>query len=245
MLRGIGTLAHLALAGGSRCRQPCSLDARHFLSANSRRHVCIANLRKLGRTGTSLERIDTNQRNALRNSTEKSKEHDLKLGLVKDMPLPLAKYYPFLYANEWDSPCLIYRGKGDLVFAGPDGRFAVVETKYIDLESSGVTASRRRTAHRKKVWDQAMNYMVALPQLLHREGLECKGVAGFTFTNEDRLRSCHSHPHGHIARLVSAAFQCRSCDNWFPEYVPDPTRERGKLRCAVCCEVLHHTPPAE
>mmetsp|Transcript_23353 Transcript_23353/g.59624 ORF Transcript_23353/g.59624 Transcript_23353/m.59624 type:complete len:227 (-) Transcript_23353:158-838(-) len=226
MLRTLAMFPGMAFAGGSRCRHPCSLHARRFISAKR----------------LNFERIDADQRSAHINSSEESAEHNLKLELLKEMPFPLARYYPFLYLNEWEcEPGFTQHGKGDLVFASPERRFAVVETKWIDLASSGATAQKRRTTHRKYVWTQAWKYMLALPKLLHHTGIECKGIAAFTFTNECRLRSCRSHPEW------PSDIWCRTCDDWFPELVPDPTQEDGfaPIRCAVCCESLHRPPPAE
>mmetsp|Transcript_90273 Transcript_90273/g.291913 ORF Transcript_90273/g.291913 Transcript_90273/m.291913 type:complete len:239 (-) Transcript_90273:100-816(-) len=238
MLHALGMFPRMALAGGSRCRHPGALNARRFISAN-RSKILSALLEPAAQ---NFERIDADQRSALMNSSEESAEHNLKLELLKEMPCPLARY-PFLYLNEWEcKPGLSQHGKGDLVFAGPEWRFAVVETKWIDLASSGATARRRRTKHRRHVWIQAMEYTLALPNLLHRMGVECKGIAAFTFTNEDRLQSVVSNP------VWPSDMRCRNCDDWFPEFVPDPTQKDGfapAVRCAVCCESLIRVPPAE
>lgn len=58
--------------------------------------------------------------------------------------------FPYLHSREWMSDD---GGKGDLVFTDGHGLFAVVEVKYINLQSHN-----NRTQKRKKVKEQAQRY---------------------------------------------------------------------------------------
>jgi len=57
-------------------------------------------------------------------------------------------------------------GKGDLLFSRGEDEYLLIETKYIDLDSSGHTACRRRTKHRKEVRVQAEHYADILGPVL-------------------------------------------------------------------------------
>ena len=48
------------------------------------------------------------------------------------------------------------KGKCDFVYLTKDNRLLLVETKYIDLESSGGTKRKRRNKHRNKVFEQVL-----------------------------------------------------------------------------------------
>ncbi|MGB3311234.1 MAG: hypothetical protein WBG32_19445 [Nodosilinea sp.] len=89
--------------------------------------------------------------------------------------------YPLLIDDEWEAaPNRNQEGKGDLLFADGEGRFAVVEVKWLDLDDSGKTAKTRRTHKRKKVKDQAAGYVCCLAQRLETFTL----IEGYWFTNE-------------------------------------------------------------
>lgn len=65
------------------------------------------------------------------------------------------------------------------MFTDGGGTFAVVEVKYIDHQSSGSTAQRKRTKNRKTVVEQASRYAREFSKL-NRASL----VLACTFTNE-------------------------------------------------------------
>jgi hypothetical protein len=112
---------------------------------------------------------------------DKNDEYLLKQQLVKHSTILLPEY-PYLIEDEWEvETSQSDKGKGDLVFASEHSRFAVVEIKYIDLRSTGRTASRKRTAKRQEVKKQAIDYAAtyAMRQL--------QNVEAFTFTNEKDL----------------------------------------------------------
>jgi Holliday junction resolvase-like predicted endonuclease len=89
--------------------------------------------------------------------------------------------YPLIIDDQWEAePNRNQEGEGDLLFADGEGRFAVVEVKWIDLTSSGDTASTRRTKKRKKVKEQAANYACSLAQRLDT----FVQIEGYWFTNE-------------------------------------------------------------
>lgn len=72
-------------------------------------------------------------------------EYKLGRDLVLTAPLALSAY-PLVYDYEWEvNQGHSQYGKGDLVFTDGTGRFAIVEVKWIDLETSGRTARTRRT----------------------------------------------------------------------------------------------------
>ncbi|MEM9219466.1 MAG: hypothetical protein AAGD25_34675 [Cyanobacteria bacterium P01_F01_bin.150] len=48
------------------------------------------------------------------------------------------------------------KGKCDFVYLTTDYQLLLVETKYIDLASSGGTKRKRRNKHRNKVFEQAL-----------------------------------------------------------------------------------------
>jgi len=91
--------------------------------------------------------------------------------------------YPFLIDSDWEVyPNMAQTGQGDLVFADGAGCFAVVEVKWIDMMSTGDTASTRRTKKRKKVKEQAGWYRDVLASRLQ----DALKVEGYYFTNENR-----------------------------------------------------------
>jgi hypothetical protein len=96
----------------------------------------------------------------------------------------LLEGFPFLVDYEWEvEQGRSQEGRGDLLFANGEGNFAVVEAKWIDLDSSGKTSRRRRTGHRGKVFDQA--YFYAEQAWL---AFDAQTVEAMTLTNEEGLR---------------------------------------------------------
>ena len=110
-----------------------------------------------------------------------NKEFGLKRHLILNSD-ELLPDYPFVIDDEWEvEPNESQKGKGDLVFTNGAGQFAVVEVKWIDLDSSGKTVRTRRTKNRKEVAGQAANYA---QHFCHRMG--GAEVKGYFFTNEDQ-----------------------------------------------------------
>lgn len=108
-------------------------------------------------------------------------EWSLKQSLVMDGAEEL-RSYPYLFLDEWEVvPGWSQCGKGDLVFTDGEGRFAVVEVKFIDRARTGKTVKTRRKNYRNKVWAQAREYAEALPRRHPELVVE---VIGFAFTNE-------------------------------------------------------------
>ena len=108
-------------------------------------------------------------------------EYLLKQRLVQYSTILLPEY-PYLIEDEWEVETgQSDKGKGDLVFANEHLCFAVIEVKYIDLESTGNTSSSRRTAKRQAVKKQAINYAVTYARRY------LQNVEAFTFTNEKDL----------------------------------------------------------
>jgi len=67
------------------------------------------------------------------------------------MSTQLLPDYPYVIEDEWEvEPGRTDRGRGDLVFTDGAGCFAVVEVKWLDLESTGRTGTTKRTSNRKK-----------------------------------------------------------------------------------------------
>jgi hypothetical protein len=92
----------------------------------------------------------------------------------------LLEGYPFLVEYEWEvEQGSSQYGRGDLLFTDGEGSFAVVEAKWIDLDSTGPTASNRRTKKRKQVRDQAWRYARGVERLYRSDK-----VVGYAHTNE-------------------------------------------------------------
>lgn len=120
-------------------------------------------------------------------------DHNNEYALKRQLVLAsreLLPDYPFLIEDEWEAePNRNQEGKGDLLFSDGEGRFAVVEVKWLDLGASGKTPKTRRTKKRKKVKDQAVNYASALAQRLQL----FVQIEGYSFTNEwskPQLETC-------------------------------------------------------
>ncbi len=111
-----------------------------------------------------------------------------EFGLKRELVLKsyhLLPEYPFLIDNEWEvSPNMSQGGRGDLIFADGFGQFAVVEVKWLNLNSTGSTACARRTQKRKEAKEQAVRYRNILASQLP----QARKVEGYYFTNEYRDR---------------------------------------------------------
>jgi len=138
-------------------------------------------------TKENLKRFNKMNRKNLRENSDSIlreianvSEYFLGQQLVNEMPHPLAKF-PYLYLYEWAVQYGLETGQGDFVFASGDGRFAIVEVKYVD----GI--SRHRSRKRKSVWSQAQRYAVLFRLAAEEAGVQLKSVTAFTYTNEDGL----------------------------------------------------------
>lgn len=207
----------------------------------------------------NLKRVDRAQRSRMQemNSRNIDDNDRLKMELVKEMPYPLSQLYPYLYFNEWQCDhhewkCQLgfsLAGKGDLVFAGPGGRFAIVETKFLNLVTSGPAAVKRREHQREKVWNHSLAYMLEFRHLLQTLEIECAGVTAFTFTNEQGLRNVSDSPRWSLflqkyipdTSHAMTCMHCKSTEPLFPELVaelPLPREIWKGFRCARCLESL-------
>lgn len=111
---------------------------------------------------------------------DKNKEYLLKRSLVL-YSAELLSDYPYLIDDEWEVEAnRTQDGKGDLIFTDGEGRYAVVEVKWLDLNRSGDTVRTSRNKKRQKVQEQAMIYAHALKQQLG----DSVQVAAYWFTNE-------------------------------------------------------------
>jgi len=111
---------------------------------------------------------------------DENNEYALKRDLVLNSH-ELLPGYPLLIDNEWEAePNRNQEGKGDLLFADGEDRFAVVEVKWIDEDNSGPTTRKSRNKKRNKVKEQAADYTHALAQLLQT----FTQIEGYWFTNE-------------------------------------------------------------
>ncbi len=135
-----------------------------------------------------MELEETRRRDAILRGYFSGRDWDAvgEYGLKRTLVLQrLLGAYPYVIDDEWEVvPGHTNHGRGDLVFTDGEGRFAVVEVKYIDLESIHRHGPTKRTSNRKKrrkVEDQAREYAAQLiPRL--PAGAE---VTAFIFTNED------------------------------------------------------------
>lgn len=117
---------------------------------------------------------------------DRNEEYLLKreLILVSDQLLPK---YPYVIEDEWEVEAgRADQGCGDLVFTDGSGFFAVVEVKWIDVISSGDTASNKRTKKRKAVKEQAIKYAEIYEQKLTAINPDLiNQVVAYVYTNED------------------------------------------------------------
>jgi hypothetical protein len=75
-------------------------------------------------------------------------------------------------------------GKCDFVYLTSKNTILIIETKHIDLETSGDTAQTRRTKKRKKVFEQAIQLQ---KQFAERHRLPIEIVNCAVFTNDSLL----------------------------------------------------------
>ena len=132
-------------------------------------------------TRENLEIFDQMNRERIKQILGEGSECFLGQELVNEMPYPLAQKFPYLYLYEWGVQYGLEAGKGDFVFASGDGRFAIVEVKYID----GIR--RQRSRKRKSVWSQAQRYAVLFRLAAENSDVQFNSVIAFTYTNEDGL----------------------------------------------------------
>jgi hypothetical protein len=112
---------------------------------------------------------------------DKNNEYALKRRLVLNSQ-SLLLGYPLLFDDEWEvEPNRNQKGRGDLLFTDGEGRYAVVEVKWLDVNNTGKTTRNNRTKKRQKVRDQAANYVDALAQCLET----FTQIEGYRLTNED------------------------------------------------------------
>jgi hypothetical protein len=112
---------------------------------------------------------------------DKNNEYALKRRLVLNSQ-SLLPGYPLLFDDEWEvEPNRNQKGRGDLLFTDGEGRYAVVEVKWLDVNNTGKTTRNNRTKKRQKVRDQAANYVDALAQCLET----FTQIEGYRLTNED------------------------------------------------------------
>jgi len=111
-------------------------------------------------------------------------EYALKRKLVMNSP-ELLPDYPFVIDDEWEAePNRGEQGKGDLIFTNGEGRFAVVEVKWIDLVRTGKQVRTRRNEKRQNVTAQAERYRNVLAKKLGSDFL----VEGYYFTSDDETQ---------------------------------------------------------
>ena len=115
-------------------------------------------------------------------------EQELKQRFILDSKTLLPDY-PFVIDDEWEvNPGRTDEGRGDLVFTDGNGRFAVVEVKYIDLTGDNRSGSKKtikksNQEKRKTVREQAQKYAAYLLQKLDSTEL----VEAYFFTNQYKL----------------------------------------------------------
>lgn len=118
---------------------------------------------------------------------DQNDEFLLKRRLVSESSTLLPDF-PFVIDDEWEfEPGHTNEGRGDLIFTDAQGRFAVVELKYIDNTRSGATARKKRTKDRSKVVEQAQDYASKLWQLHQYDTV----IDAYSFTNEDEMPVHH------------------------------------------------------
>lgn len=118
---------------------------------------------------------------------DKNGEYSLKRKLILDSH-QLFPDYPYVIEDEWEvEPGRTDQGCGDLVFTDAHGHFAIIEVKWIDLESTGRTGSTKRESNRKKrrkVEDQAIYYARIYAELNLGGPHTSYSIEAFIFTNE-------------------------------------------------------------
>jgi hypothetical protein len=115
-------------------------------------------------------------------------EFTLKRELVLNRYILLPEHR-YIIEDEWDViDSRTDLGRGDLVFTDGTGCFAVVEVKWIDLDSGSRAGTTKRTSNRKKrrkVEEQAIEYANKYrAKLSDSEFVFVKSIEAFYFTNE-------------------------------------------------------------
>jgi hypothetical protein len=119
---------------------------------------------------------------------DKNGEYGLKRQLVLNRH-ELLPECPYLIEYEWEfTDNRTDLGCGDLVFTDGDGRFAVVEVKYLDLALGSKIGTTRRVGNRKKrrkVEEQAIEYArIYRLKLMNEKNIGLKSIKAYYFTNE-------------------------------------------------------------
>ena len=112
---------------------------------------------------------------------DRNNEYLLKQKLIRcsDRLLP---EYQYVIEDEWEVDAgRADQGCGDLIFTDGLGNFAVVEVKWIDVKSSGSTATNKRTKKRKAVKEQAISYATIYKE---KNLSAVKQLEAYTYTNE-------------------------------------------------------------
>lgn len=121
---------------------------------------------------------------------DENNEYVLKRKLVLNSK-QLIPNYPYVIEDEWEvEPGRTDKGRGDLIFTDGISCFAVIEVKWIDIESAGRNGSTKRESNRKKrrtVQDQAISYANIYAKLALSKLATVKQVEAFMFTNERDL----------------------------------------------------------
>jgi hypothetical protein len=115
---------------------------------------------------------------------DKNGEFTLKRELVLNRAQLLPKY-PYVIEDEWEViDGRTDLGRGDLVFTDGNGCFAIVEVKWLDIES-GANACNKRTKKRRKVKEQARKYARHYQnRLMSTESNSMKSIEALYFTND-------------------------------------------------------------
>jgi len=122
--------------------------------------------------------VHSRKRDNLRYLSEMDLQAYLYLNLKKIFPecVKLILFErPLIDKTSSDAGCY------DFVFLTDKGKIKLIETKYLDLESSGSTASSRRSNHRKKAIQQVLR---GKDQLISVFGIPEKSIDCAIFTND-------------------------------------------------------------
>lgn len=90
-------------------------------------------------------------------------------------------------ADDWSLNGQTNLGLGDLVAELPCGAHLVIETKYLNVRTTGPTAQRRRSHHRSYVARQAQTYGKLWQEMLQQKG-DNRPVICASFDNETGLK---------------------------------------------------------
>jgi len=87
--------------------------------------------------------------------------YDDELLLQAFLFLNIQTYFPFctelLFFENSPDGSSTHQGKCDFVYLTKDEKIVLIETKFIDTESTGATERKRRNDHRGKVFKQALD----------------------------------------------------------------------------------------